>query len=177
MLSLSSHRGVVRRVDRLGRVVIPKEYRKLHKIKISDPLEITTYENGDIILRKFDMSALLIESGQPIVDELSAATDLAVVLTDCDRVVLATALDVFSATNTRLSEKTSRFIQERKVFKGDAGELELEINSYKNISMQPVFVQDTFGSLMLLSNDNIEEWQDKVLIMAAKLLAKTMQKF
>ena len=45
--------GVVRRIDDLGRVVIPKEIRKVHRIKEGDPLEIFTDKEGEIILKKY----------------------------------------------------------------------------------------------------------------------------
>ena len=45
--------GVVRRIDDLGRIVIPKEIRKTLRIKEGDPLEIFTEKDGDIILKKY----------------------------------------------------------------------------------------------------------------------------
>ena len=44
--------GVVRRIDDLGRVVIPKEIRKTLRIKEGDPLEIFTDKEGEVILKK-----------------------------------------------------------------------------------------------------------------------------
>ena len=44
--------GIVRRLDELGRIVIPKEYRKLYGIEIGDPLEIKGNENGTITVSK-----------------------------------------------------------------------------------------------------------------------------
>ena len=45
--------GVVRRIDDLGRVVIPKEIRKVLRIKEGDPLEIFTDQNGEVVLKKY----------------------------------------------------------------------------------------------------------------------------
>ena len=45
--------GVVRRIDDLGRIVIPKEIRRTLRIKEGDPLEIFTEKDGDIILKKY----------------------------------------------------------------------------------------------------------------------------
>jgi len=45
--------GIVRRVDELGRVVIPKEYRKMYGINIGDPVEIKADDKGNIILTKY----------------------------------------------------------------------------------------------------------------------------
>ena len=53
--------GVVRRIDDLGRVVIPKEIRKVHRIKEGDPVEIFTDKEGEIILKKYSFIVELIE--------------------------------------------------------------------------------------------------------------------
>ena len=45
--------GVVRRIDNLGRIVIPKEIRRTLRIREGDPLEIYTSHEGDVILRKY----------------------------------------------------------------------------------------------------------------------------
>ena len=45
--------GIIRRIDDLGRIVIPKEIRKTMHIRESDPLEIFTERDGDIILKKY----------------------------------------------------------------------------------------------------------------------------
>jgi transcriptional pleiotropic regulator of transition state genes len=50
--------GIVRRVDELGRVVIPKELRRTHAIEEGDPLEIFTDDGGKIILRKYEPSCI-----------------------------------------------------------------------------------------------------------------------
>ena len=49
--------GIVRRVDDLGRIVIPREYRRAYDIEIGDPMEITADENGIITLKRVDMGA------------------------------------------------------------------------------------------------------------------------
>lgn len=50
--------GIVRRVDELGRYVIPKEFRKALGVKEGDPLECFATESGEIVLRKYENSEL-----------------------------------------------------------------------------------------------------------------------
>ena len=45
--------GIVRRIDDLGRIVIPKEIRRTMRIREGDPLEIYTESNGTVIFKKF----------------------------------------------------------------------------------------------------------------------------
>lgn len=55
--------GIVRRIDDLGRVVIPKEIRRTLKIRESEPLEIFTDRNGEIILKKYSPIGEFFERG------------------------------------------------------------------------------------------------------------------
>jgi AbrB family transcriptional regulator (stage V sporulation protein T) len=47
--------GIVRRIDDLGRVVIPKEIRRTLRIRVGDPLEIYTDREGEVILKKYSL--------------------------------------------------------------------------------------------------------------------------
>lgn len=60
--------GIVRRIDELGRIVIPKEIRKVLKINDSDPLEIYTGGNGDIIFKKYNV----VRSAEDSIDALES---------------------------------------------------------------------------------------------------------
>ena len=79
--------GVVRRIDDLGRIVIPIEIRRAMNIRDGDPLEIFVDENGEVILKKYSAIAELGDFGQEIVDSLAQSTELVCLLTDRDRVV------------------------------------------------------------------------------------------
>ncbi len=59
--------GIVRKVDELGRIVIPKELRRLFNINEKDPLEIFTDNNG-IILRKYEISCIMCEEKNNLTD-------------------------------------------------------------------------------------------------------------
>jgi AbrB family looped-hinge helix DNA binding protein len=54
--------GIIRRIDHLGRYIIPAELRKLHNINIGDALETFTNDDGDIVIRKFQLEDKLTES-------------------------------------------------------------------------------------------------------------------
>ena len=66
--------GVVRRIDDLGRVVIPKEIRKVHRIKEGDPLEIFTDKEGEIILKKYSPIGELTEFASNYAETISKTT-------------------------------------------------------------------------------------------------------
>ena len=79
--------GIVRRIDDLGRVVIPKEIRRTMRIREGDPLEIFTASDGEVIFKKYSPIGELSEFAGQYTDVLYRATNLPVVITDRDHVI------------------------------------------------------------------------------------------
>ncbi len=67
--------GIIRRLDALGRIVIPREFRKLNRIEVGDPVEMRALSDGEILLRKVDMSAQLRSLGQMALPLLADKVD------------------------------------------------------------------------------------------------------
>ena len=81
--------GIVRRIDDLGRVVIPKEIRRTLRIKEGTPLEIFTDREGEIILKKYSPIGELSLFAKEYAESLSQATGMLSCITDHDQVVAA----------------------------------------------------------------------------------------
>ena len=79
--------GVVRRIDDLGRVVIPKEIRKTLRIKEGDPLEIFTDKEGEVILKKYSPIGELSEFATGYAETLARTTGHIACITDKDTVI------------------------------------------------------------------------------------------
>ena len=79
--------GIVRRIDDLGRVVIPKEIRRTMRIREGDPLEIFTAADGEVIFKKYSPMGELPETAAQLTEVLSRATELPVLITDRDHVL------------------------------------------------------------------------------------------
>ena len=79
--------GVVRRIDDLGRVVIPKEIRKTLRIKEGDPLEIFTDREGQVILKKYSPIGELSEFATEYAETLSKTTGHIACITDKDTII------------------------------------------------------------------------------------------
>jgi len=167
--------GIVRKLDQLGRVVIPREYRKLYKIKIGDPLEITAMENGDIVVRKVDLSVELITNGQPMLNALAETIGLDVAVANEEKILLATGSLKESAGGTQFSAKTQSLIEKRRVFSGKASEIDLSLAPYA--AFAPVYGDDLFGAILAFSNEPIAQNIQSYLTMTAKILGAAMQKF
>ena len=79
--------GVVRRIDDLGRIVIPREIRRTLRIKEGDPLEIFTEKEGDIILKKYSPIGELSNFATEYVESLNKITGHISIITDRDTVI------------------------------------------------------------------------------------------
>ena len=79
--------GIVRRIDDLGRVVVPKEIRRILKIREGDPLEIYTDKEGEIILKKYSPIGELTEFAKEYADAIASVSGYKVMITDRDQVI------------------------------------------------------------------------------------------
>ena len=79
--------GIVRRIDDLGRVVVPKEIRRILRIREGDPLEIYTGNGGEVILKKYSPISELGQFAGEYADTASAVLDSIVIVSDTDHVV------------------------------------------------------------------------------------------
>ena len=81
--------GIVRRIDDLGRVVIPKEIRRTLRLREGTPLEIFTDREGEIILKKYSPMMELNAFASQYADAMAQSTGLMVCITDRDQVIAA----------------------------------------------------------------------------------------
>ena len=79
--------GIVRRIDDLGRVVIPKEIRRTMRIREGDPLEIYTTRDGEVIFKKYSLISGLEDFAAQFCDTLARSTDFTAAVTDRDAVI------------------------------------------------------------------------------------------
>lgn len=112
--------GIVRRIDDLGRVVIPKEIRRTMRIREGDPLEIFTDKDGEVIFKKYSPIGELADFASQICDSLHKSTDSIAAVCDRDSVIAIAGgakrelMDrQISAELEKIMEKRSPFRQER----------------------------------------------------------------
>ena len=74
--------GIVRRIDELGRIVVPKELRRTFRIKEGTPLEIFIGDNGELILKKFSPVVELIDLAKEICDSIYETMNCTVLIFD-----------------------------------------------------------------------------------------------
>ena len=106
--------GIVRRIDDLGRVVIPKEIRRTLRIKEGDPLEIFTDREGEIILKKYSPIGELGTFAKEYAEALASASGHGVCITDRDQVIAAAGGIRKEYIGKSISRQLETAIQERE---------------------------------------------------------------
>ncbi|MBR5409105.1 MAG: AbrB/MazE/SpoVT family DNA-binding domain-containing protein [Clostridia bacterium] len=108
--------GIVRRIDDLGRVVIPKEIRRTMRIREGDPLEIYTAADGEVIFKKYSPMGDFAEFTAQYAEVLNKATGMPVFITDRDRVVAYSGAGKRDFTDRRISKELEGLMEERLSF-------------------------------------------------------------
>lgn len=169
------YKGIIRRLDSLGRVVIPREYRKLHKIKESDPLEIISLETGEIVVRKVDVSSQLCGLGSSFIDEIASRCNCNVALCDMENYLYVAGEQLDICKGSILPTKIASQIMQRKKICVKCEELAISGDKYVFVS--PIFKQDAFGAIVIFSSEPIA--QEIMLLSDAlsNILAGNMQSY
>ena len=106
--------GIVRRIDDLGRVVIPKEIRRTLRIRESDPLEIFTDREGEIILKKYSPIGELSTFAKQYAESLSQTMGCLVCISDLDQIIAASGVGKKDFQNKYISEQLETLMTERE---------------------------------------------------------------
>ncbi|MBQ9844596.1 MAG: AbrB/MazE/SpoVT family DNA-binding domain-containing protein [Oscillospiraceae bacterium] len=174
--------GVVRRIDDLGRIVIPKEIRRTMRMREGDPLEIFTGSGGEIIFKKYSIMAELSEFSQSYADSLYKVSGMQCVIFDSDRVIACTGsakkeaigLNAAKEIEDLLSQRTSYFRQYQS---------EKPIFPYPHsdscvIGAAPIIASgDGVGVVALTGSENdvLTDSQKKLLVLTSTLLANHLE--
>ena len=114
--------GIVRRIDDLGRVVIPKEIRRTMRIREGDPLEIFTASDGEVIFKKYSPIGELSEFADQYAEVLCRATDLPVIITDRDHVISVSGISKKEYLERRISSELETLMESRTNYTASADE-------------------------------------------------------
>ena len=113
--------GIVRRIDDLGRVVIPKEIRRTMRIREGDPLEIFTDRDGEVIFKKYSPIGELTSFASQYCETLYKTCNLSVIVCDRDSVVACAGLPKKEYSDKSLSEELESIIESRSTYYRQVG--------------------------------------------------------
>ncbi|MCR5146864.1 MAG: stage V sporulation protein T [Clostridia bacterium] len=179
--------GVVRRIDDLGRVVIPKEIRKTLRIKEGDPLEIFTDKEGKIILKKYSPIGELSEFATEYAETLAKTTGHIACITDKDTVIAVSGGSKKEYLEQGISSELEQIMDDKENYTSkENNNVSIPItknddNSKKNNAqvVWPIIADgDVIGTVILLSKDEnvkMSEVEQKVVQSAASFLGTQME--
>jgi AbrB family transcriptional regulator (stage V sporulation protein T) len=180
--------GIVRRIDDLGRVVIPKEIRRTLRIREGDPLEIFVDRDGEVILKKYSPIGELGDFAKEYVDSLAEVVGHIALIADRDEIIAVAGAPKKEFLNKPIGSLVERTMEERKTFLGPKpgeklkgaliGEEEEE-NRFSSVVIAPIIAEgDPIGAVILCSKDpdvRMGELEVKLTETAAGFLAKQME--
>ncbi|MEG1862446.1 MAG: stage V sporulation T C-terminal domain-containing protein [Oscillospiraceae bacterium] len=173
--------GVVRRIDDLGRIVIPKEIRRTMRMREGDPLEIFTGQAGEIVLKKYSIMAELSQFSQGYADALYKVSGLSCVICDNDQVVAFSGNGKKEAIGMGIAKEAEDIIAGRlSYFKQFPGEKVIYTHSRATVpavGITPIISGgDAVGIVGLLSEEGqiLSDAQKKLLVLTALYLATNL---
>ena len=174
--------GIVRRIDDLGRVVIPKEIRRTLRIHEGDPLEIYTDREGEVILKKYSPISELNEFADGYAEAASSVLGCAVAVTDTDQVIALSGGPKKEFLDKRIHPQVEEVIftkSARKFGNDEALEsitAEGRNSAFNHQIVVPIVVHgDPIGSVILLSKDReLSMSEQNAAEIGASFLARQM---
>ena len=180
--------GIVRRIDDLGRVVIPKEIRRTLRIREGDPLEIFVDHDGEVILKKYSPIGELGEFAQEYADSLYEATGHLTFITDRDQIIAVAGGSKKEFLNKSIGAAAEKVMEERKAisvtdtgihaFFRNTNDSGIERTLHTQV-MAPIIAEgDPIGMVIIAGKDattKLGELELKLSETAASFLAKQME--
>ena len=171
--------GIVRRVDDLGRIVIPREYRRAYEIEIGDPMEISADENGIITLKRVDTGSEYKRAAQTAADFLYERMNVTALACNRRNIVAAAGrkksefegaeigVEIIDAVNSL----SARSIVPEHAFGEQAAQ-------FAECYISPVVcAHGAEGALIVMSENVFSDEQKRVIDLSARLIANNMQKY
>ncbi len=176
--------GIVRRIDDLGRIVIPKEIRRTLRIRESDPLEIFTDREGEIILKKYSPIGEMTTFAKQYAESLAQVSGKTALIADRDQFI-AVSGGYKSLLGKAMSREMEDAITNRESIIAVKGDKKfIEISDEKTPEMEqfvsvPIIAEgDVIGVVILASNDATDkmgEVEQKLVQSAAGFLGRQME--
>jgi len=176
--------GIVRRIDDLGRVVIPKEIRRTLRIREGAPLEIYTGKDGEVIFKKYSPVGELSEFAGTYAETLAKTSGFPTAITDMDSVIAVSGVPKRELTEKKISPDMEKLMEEKTTFicRGQDGKTVPVIDGSEKYNagiVAPIVSEgDTIGSVVMFSNEQtpkMSEIEEKLALSAAGFLGRHIE--
>ena len=175
--------GIVRRIDDLGRVVIPKEIRRTMCIREGDPLEIYTDKDGEVIFKKYSPVGEMSEFATQICDTMGKTTGHMAAICDRDAIIAVSGAARRDLLEKRISDELERIIESRQIYRYTSGDSRIAVADgneryFVSIAAPILSEGDISGCVLFFSGEEevpMGETEYKLLQTIAGFLGKQME--
>ncbi|MBE6625912.1 MAG: AbrB/MazE/SpoVT family DNA-binding domain-containing protein [Ruminococcaceae bacterium] len=174
--------GIVRRIDDLGRVVIPKEIRRTMRIREGDPLEIYTDHEGEVIFKKYSPIGEMAQFAGQYAETLHKTCGLSVAICDRDVVIACAGVPKREYIDRKIAAEAESLIENRQLYHShESGGVSIVDGGYPIGCLMPIITEgDITGcvaSLRTGENDGkiAPELEAKLIQTAAGFLGKQLE--
>lgn len=173
--------GIVRRIDDLGRVVIPKEIRRTMRIREGDPLEIYTNSEGEVIFKKYSAISEMTENAGHIADIMNKLAGCPVVIFDRDHVVATSGVSKKEFSERRVSNQLEELMENRGQYysNNENSKFVVAEGVEKNgLAVMPIISNgDVTGAVAFIENGTgkVTELQKSLITASSQFLGKQLE--
>ena len=175
--------GIVRRIDDLGRVVIPKEIRRTLRIREGDPLEIYTERDGEVIFKKYSPMGDLQDFADQICDSIGKNTGAIAAVSDRDSIIALSGVPKRELLSKSNSQELSSLMEQRKSYRYTPGSAKLQVSDdveryHLGVAAPIISSGDLMGCVMLLMDESArapEASDQKLVQTVASFLGRQME--
>ena len=157
--------GIVKRIDNLGRIVLPKEIRRKLKIRENDELEMLVQNDETILLRKYSTMQDLKRDCILYAEVLSKETNFKIMFTDKEKVIVCKGKNTSNLVGEEITEKLIGIINERAMYNANISLPIKILNNDENIFpklIMPIIADSrAIGSVILFSDESSKVAKDK----------------
>jgi AbrB family transcriptional regulator (stage V sporulation protein T) len=171
--------GIIRRIDELGRIVIPKEIRKTLKITEGENIEIYIDNNNQIILKKYSHLKNLKDFAQKFTDSIYSSFKENILITDTNNIIAVSGSMKKDLINNEISDDLLNLIKKREnITSKEKKKINItnfiEIECYYKINLI-ISNGDCNGLIIFIKETEIKEMEDKILNISSNFLSKYLE--
>lgn len=153
--------GIVRRIDDLGRVVIPKEIRRTMRIREGDPLEIYTSRDGEVIFKKYSLLGGVEDFATQLCETMSRSTGAICAVTDRDTVIAIAGGGKRDLMGKRITSALEQIMESRRIyqFTGEGQSIPVSDSASNFLTMvaAPILAEgDLLGLVLFITTDSAQ---------------------
>ena len=153
--------GIVRRIDDLGRVVIPKEIRRTMRIREGDPLEIYTSREGEVIFKKYSLLGGLEDFASQLCETMSRSTGGSCAVTDRDSVIAIAGSGKRELMGARVTAALEQLMESRRLYQFTSGTQTIPVSDsaahFITLVAAPILAEgDLLGCVLFLGTDPVQ---------------------